>query len=471
MQWLDTVKPSSKMTCTYCKRPDEFKHQISFAYSGHEFFLFRCPNCGSLMYDPQELLYTIPKPYTKEYMEAIRMGCKYYLESGYAVDFVVQCALAAIAGCPQSQLKDHLFVDVGAGLGLASYFVKNTFDVEVVVIEPSYSGELGKEMLGMDIHNAYFEDLPAHVISKLKQKPTLLHLNSVVEHLRDPAAVIRELMERTQVDAIAAVVPDGDAIDTKVPFTALLPFLAPGDHLHLPTITGMEQFYRNLGFEHYKVRELGGLLVAVGSRFPIELPTQDAVDAAKSMFLNRLIQHENVYAAWGAAGRLLPGAVCSNDQDALKDLRRTFDARLDVAELKKALEGTDNWDVIPFNLGSAAFWLGVDRFNQGRFDDGHAWMGLVELFADRIGRDFPHYSMEPLDYKWEARIHRSHAFAAEAEGKLLAAKQSLESVIRASADTVSGPRPDKLERARKALRELKLDTCVGGASPQLPQGN
>lgn len=457
MQFLEKTEASRNIKCIYCNQVGQFPHHSSFDYIGREFALFRCPTCESLMYDPQELWYTIPKPYTAEYKEATRIGCKYYLEGGYSADFVVHCALAALGGVSASTHKDHLFVDVGAGMGLASYFVKTTCNIEVVVIEPSYSGEIGKEMLGIEIHNAYFEDLPAPVIKKLKRKPTLLHLNSVVEHLRDPAAVIRELMERTQIDAIASVVPDGDKIDPKMPFSALLPYLAPGDHLHLPTVEGMRRFYAQLGFEHCEVRDMGGLLVAVGSRFPIELPTEEVILATRDVFLRKLMKHPNAYAAYGAAGRLLPNSIFGKDPALLNELRSYFQKAIDPQKYLDLLKGsTATWDDIPFNLASISFWMGVDCFARGLNAEAYVWMDLVDAVADRIVKDLPHFAMESLDYKWEARLHRSHHVVAQAKQELAKAQQCLDSVVAAAADTVNGPRPDKIQRAKDALLQLKV---------------
>ncbi|MCW3477666.1 class I SAM-dependent methyltransferase [Limobrevibacterium gyesilva] len=452
MQWLDTRRAPAALRCTYCGTSGDFAHHTSFSYMGRDYALYCCPLCASLIYDPPDIVVAIPKPYTEAYKQNIRVGNKYYLESGYSADFIARCGLAAMSGVPQAAWKDHLFVDVGAGLGLGSYLIQSMFDIETLVIEPSYTGELGRELLGIEIHNAYFEHLPADVMARLERKPTLLHLNSVIEHLRDPGAVIRELMQRTRIEVIAAIVPDAAAIDTNASFTAMLPYLAPGDHLHLPTAEGMRRLFHGLGFAHCEVRQVGALLMAVGAQRPIASPSQAEIDAARDRFLAKLVGHPNVQVAGGAAARLLPLALATGDEALLGRIRARFAQDLDAGQLTAMVKGGGTWAEIPFHLGPTAFWLAVDAFSRHVSEAGYVWLDLVEAFAERIAVDYPPYSMQSLDFKWESRMYRAHFLAAEGRGR--AAAIWLESVVESAADAVRGARPEQVARARVALEAV-----------------
>jgi hypothetical protein len=449
MQWLDIELPPAQVQCVYCATQGSFNHWGSFDYSGQEFALFKCPACESLIYHPGGFVAPITQPYTDAYKEAIRRSIQYYFETGYSADFVTMCALFALAGVPKSQRKDHVFVDVGAGPGVGSHFVQTLFDIETLVIEPSYSGELGKKILGIEIHNAFFEELPEDVLKRLAGKPTLLHLNSVIEHLMDPGLVIRQLMERTEISAIAAVVPHAPGIDKAAAFSMMIPYLAPGDHQHLPTAEGMRRFYRSLGFPNCEVVTHGPLLVAIGSKKRIKLPTQAEMDEARDAFLGRLLDHPNQHVAMGAAARLLPLAVGHQIQPLLENLRaQMVKARVEPVRLLAVLKNPDsNWDDIPFHLPATGYWAAADALMLGSTDRALAWLDVVDAFAERMWKDHPHFAMQSVDYVWEGRLLRSNTLITQAE-------KWARTVIDSESDRVFCARAEQIQRARETLARL-----------------
>lgn len=469
MQWLETELPAAKLRCIYCATQSSFAHWGSFEHMGLEFALFKCPACESLIYNPAEFLFPITKPYSEAYKAVIRREIKYYFETGYSMDFVTMCALFAMAGVPKSLWKDHLFVDVGAGPGIGSYLIQSLFDIETLVIEPSYSGELGKEILGMNIHNAFFEELPADVLALLSRKPTLLHLNSVVEHLRDPAGVIRELMQRTEISAIAAVVPHAPGIDKTAAFSGMLPYLAPGDHQHLPTAEGMVRLFRSLGFKHCEVRPFGALLLALGSRQPVSsFPTQDEIEKTRDDFLCRLLEHPNEHVAMGAVARLLPEAVGLQKQPLLGKLRtRLAKPHLDPVRLLAILNDPDSsWDDIPFHLPTTGFWMAADASAHSDLEKGLAWLDVVDAFAERLWKDHPHLAQQSVDYLWEGRLLRANML-------IVAAEKCTQTVADSAPDHLRRARPDQLQRAQDLLLRLSAQrpasvTVLVDVKPPIP---
>lgn len=453
MQWTDADLPVADARCRYCRHQGDFPHWKSFTFENRRFSLYRCPSCASLIYVPLEILAAAQTIDLAEIARVqaghIEIGDKYYLEVGYSTDHIALCVLAALAGVPRAEQQRHAFVDIGAGFGLSSYLAHRQFGMDTITVEPSLTGYLGSQLLGLDVYPAYIEDLPASVLERLASKPTLLHLNSVIEHLREPAEVIRALIARTHIEAIAAIVPDGGAIDPNSSFAAMLPYLAPGDHLHLPTEAGMRQFFEGLGFPIFAMRRVGLLLVAVGARQPMTFPDNSEVESTRNRFLRDLTEHPNPMLAGGAAGRLLPHAVLARDEEMLIRLRQLYAERGTPQSFIARLQQGAGWNEIPFNLGPTAFWLAVDAYSTGRSAEGHAWCDLIEVCADRLVTDYPIYASQTLHLRNESRLHRAHNLAAAGEWN--AALHWVDALIGSAGDRTLGASTDQIERAQ-ALR-------------------
>ena len=461
MQWLDDKLPAARLVCMYCGTADDFPHFQSFAYLDRQFSLYRCPSCGSLAYDPPEILVEIVQPFTDAYKANSRRGINYLLDAGYSPDYIALCGLSALGGLSGEALREHIFVDVGAGIGLSSYFIDAFQGIETLAIEPSYSGHLSREILGIDSQTAFFEDLPAEVMARLEARPCLLHLNSVIEHLRDPAAVIESLLGRIQIDILAAVVPDGATIDRNVPLGIQLPYLAPGDHLHLPTRAGMERLLRRLGFAHVTVREMGGLMIAVGGRAPIRLPDQQEVEAARDLLLHRLCGHPNPRVAGGAASRLLALASPRQETALVATLRARFAAEIDPrAMLARLRTEADVWEHVPFHLAATCYWMGYGAFQEQNYPEALAWLDVSEAAATRLARDLPPYSMQAMDYHWSARLHRAHILFVTGDHE--GAENCLNAVIAAAADNVGGPRAVFVTAAEATRTAFRAHLQPGG---------
>ncbi len=452
MRFLDVARPPAIMRCVYCGAEGAFAFRHAYEYEAREFRLHACPDCGSLHYDPPETLLKVSFPYTDEYIENTRVGAKFFFEAGYYAEWTVICALAALAGVDRTQPDRVRFVDIGAGFGLSSYFVREVMGIEPVIVEPAYSGEIGARMLGLQIERAYFEDLPAEVMERMAGRACRLHLNSVVEHLADPAEPLRQAMRLVDVEAVAAIVPNGDFVDPQAPFLTMLPTLAPGDHLHLPTREGMIRFMRRLGFSHAEVIVQTGLLIAVGARRPLLMPDQAEITASADALLRRLSDHADPSIAVPALARRLHMAV----QDPLrapgdplrKSLRERLVAAIDRDALLARLSSGVPWPDIPFNIVVTAHALGRDALESNYVSDALAWFDIADPAATQIAELHPLYSGLSIDYRWTTRLLRAQALLSI--GRFSSAETVLDDVIHSSGPLAAGPGQVGEARAIKA---------------------
>jgi len=453
MQWLDRSLAPVALTCVYCGEAGEFAHVQSFDYLDRAFALYRCPGCASLHYHPPQVLVRIEYPYSDAYKENTRIGVKYFLEAGYSAELIVSCALAALAGLPKSILAERQFVDIGAGVGLSSLFVRDVCGIPPVVVEPAYMGELGTALLGLDIQRAFFEHLPDEVMTRLKARPCLLHLNSVIEHLTDPSEPLRQALAAVEVETFAAIVPDAAAVDASIPISALLPTLAPGDHLHLPTRAGMEAFMRRLGFAHVDIMQEHSLLVAVGARRPVMLPSAALVAANTDAFLHRLLEHPNHTLAIGAAARLMVREV-HNPLSLLRDRLREILAReIDRDTILARLAGDYSWDEVPFHIAPSCYALAGDALERNLMAEAIAWLDVCEQSIQRLSDDKLVYSVRAIDYVWAARLMRARVL--QIQRRFAAAGEVLRGIVAARADQRTGPSKAQIAEAETMLRQMR----------------
>ena len=400
MRWLDTKPPPCRLQCPYCGITRPFPSAMSYEHEGDVFTLYACVKCGSLIYDLSNI--DAPIVSTLEVMtpETERAN-RYTLETGFSSHYVALCGLAATPADIAGNGGNRVFVDVGAGIGMATYFAKYVLGMETLTVEPSFTGKLSSEIFGFTVHRAYFEDLPAEVLTALSGKACLLHLNSVVEHLVDPRQVLGKMISMVDVETIAMIVPDGAAVDPASPFASALPCLAPRDHRHLPTRAGMEFLLRSLGFQHYAVQTTHGLLIAVGSRNPVAVPAPRETKLAEVVFLQSLMRHPNPVVSAGAASRLLAHAFLGQDVNLTREIAGRLDIEAKCGSFLEQLRSGSLGDM-PYHLGSTSYWLGYDAFQNGRPAAALGLLALTEAFADSIAKTNPDMAMTPLEFKWAA---------------------------------------------------------------------
>jgi hypothetical protein len=456
MRWLDLTLESCFLECVYCGQSGAFPHVKSYEHSylneEETLSLYACTNCKSLIYDLHDKDVSIVS-HIDPPDGHISPETRWVFETGFSAYHVTSCALAVLPDVPDHELKGYVFLDIGAGLGMASHFVRTVFGVETVTVEPSGTGKVAHDVLGLDVHRAYFEDLPAAVLAELADKPCLLHLDSVVEHLVDPAAVLADMMSRARVEVIAALVPDGAWVDFNAPFLNVLPYLAPRDHRHLPTKFGMELLLKRLGFEHVTVEVSTGLLTGIGSRSPIHVPNERTIKLAETVFLENLKRHANPLVAGGGASRLLPMAVMNKNAELITELAALFPYEYNTGELLEKIR-TGAWDDLPFHMGTTCYWLAYSALQGGRSENALSLLRVTVAFADALVEYLPGHAQSSLEYKWAALLLESFIFAGQA--KLAEAEAPLVVILGSKSDAKQGARDTYLDQAEAALKALKV---------------
>lgn len=464
MRWLDVVRAPCGLTCAYCGETGRFAHARSFEHEDGVLSLFRCSGCRSLLYDLDGVEIPVISRSDAIGAEAMR-NARYVFETGFSARHVAMCALSALPDLAEQDLRGHVFVDIGAGLGMASYFVKRLIGMPTLTVEPSFTGKIAQDVLGLEVHRVYFEDLPETVLAPLRAAPCCLHLNSVVEHLADPFATLAQVMRRIEVRALAVVVPDADALDLDGPFVNALPYLAPRDHRHLPSRSGLERMLRRLGFAHVHVAQDSARLTAVGARAPVRPPSDRETRLAASLLLEHLLRHPEPMVAEGAASRLLPEAVLTDNAPLIATLAARFDYERDVATLLERI-ARRAWDELPFHLGPTCYWLAADALAKGRIDGALALLKVPPRFADLIVADYPHLAMSALEFKWAAVLLEANLL--RHIGSYAAAERALQSILDSQTDASAGAGAAHRATAQRELEALRAVVAMQRRGPARP---
>ena len=352
-------------------------------------------------------------------------------------------------------------------MGLGTYFVREMFGADVLAIEPSVTGRIGQRIFDIDLRPDYFEELGAEVMHRLRHQPCRVHLNSVVEHLAAPRATLQRLVADLDVETLAIVVPDAAVANPTLPFLDALPTLSPYEHLHLPTPEGMVRLLNDLGFAHHAVQSMGSLVIALGGRQQVSIPSLEDVKPLRDRFLQRLMDHPHPHVAKGAAARLLPEAVAFQQSDLLERLRDVLTADR-PGEWLTWLTADPDFDRIPFHLAATAYWLAVDATLRHQFDAALELLDVTEAFANRIATQYRQYSAQPLQYKWQARVYRSDVL--RAAGRSDEADEVLAVVLASATDTWAGPSADHLRQAQERLdRSAAERLAAADPGPRLPK--
>ena len=458
MHWLNSQEKDRTLSCAYCGYTGLFQHAMSYEHSGETLSLYTCSSCKSLAYNTADIKFPI-ETHSDAVLaqgEAISQDAwrvaRYHIEAGFSSRHVAMCALAALPDGSAASLRKFTFVDVGAGFGMASHLVKSLFGMSTVTVEPSFTGKLSNEILGLSVHRAYFEHLPPDLLAELATKPCCLHLNSVVEHLANPFVILKDMISRVKVRTLAVIVPDGDALDVKGSFVAALPFLSPRDHRHLPSKKGLDRLLRRLGFEHVHIDQEAGLLTGVGSRSPIIFPSERTIGLAEQVLLENLIRHPNRFVAEGGVSRILPIAVTNKNDALMADLRARlpYESQVD-AYLKRIADRS--WDDLPFHLGPSCYWLALHAFISGRPDGALSLLDVTVAFADLIAGDYPELAMTSVEFKWAAFLLKGNILSSQTRGD--AAKAALNEILASRSDAMYGARTLYIDQAQAALSALQ----------------
>ncbi|MDZ4791546.1 MAG: hypothetical protein SGJ17_10150 [Hyphomicrobiales bacterium] len=384
MSWLDVTRGPIDWHCVYCGDKGELPHHSSYVFNDFTYHLHKCPGCESLIYNPAAMG---PGFGLRPDETETRIGSKYYFEVAYSAYFTPLWALATIPDIGVADLKNYNFLDIGAGNGLGSYTIRELFDINVLPVEPSLTGECAREVFGLPVVRKYFEDIEEDLLAQLKSKPCLVHLDAVIEHLNNPRMLLQNLMSSLDIEVLSGLVPDGDGILRDEPFATSVPFLAPSDHVHLPSVAGMDKLFADLGFPFRHVIQVSKLLIVIGSKKPIIPPSDQRVRIATDLVLERLAQHPNPMVSGGAASRLLIDAVGKRKHERIEHFSKQLLPNFKPEVLVRQLQENRPWMEIPFYCSNLSYWVAFEIFAAGRYAEALPYLDVIEVFAERIVRD------------------------------------------------------------------------------------
>ncbi len=455
MSWSNEQRDDLELHCVYCNTRGAFPHFASYEFFNSAFHLHRCPVCRSLIYDPRAMGPLFGKSQDES---GSLMGTKYYFESAYSAFFTVRCALSAIPELPLEELKNYNFLDIGAGNGLGSYIVRELFDINVQAVEPSLTGEAAKRLFGLPVERKYFEEIDESLLKKLRSKPCLVHLDAVIEHLNNPRNLLKELVSNLDIEVLSALVPDGATVSKADPFTVSVQILSPCDHVHLPTPEGMDKLFADLGFPFRHVFKHSKLFIMIGSKKPVSPPSDQRVQIATDLTLERLAQHQDPSVSHGAAARMLIDAIGKRKLARIDYLKSRFFSDFRPEIILDKLKSKRPWDEIPFYSGALAYWLAVDLAYNNRWEEAFPYLDVTETYAARLTREYPQLAMEAQLYKWEGRMFRAHIL--KIFERLEEAQDLLQSVVDSTSDRFAPASDEVITRARHALAELSASQAA-----------
>jgi SAM-dependent methyltransferase len=216
--------------------------KVNLGYD-EEFDLEECPTCRVRYLNPMPTQSQLSSFYQPQYY-----GSDWYKQLGLGMAF----ARSALKG-----LKPGRFLDIGCGLG---YFIKGVADNSAWVTSGmEFSDEAARyarDELGLDVAAGDLSD---------RQWPDqafdYIHIRNVLEHVTDPAALLKECRRIIKPDGtLHLLVPNGP-IDSE----DLIKFyrkekrapLSPSGHLFFFSPASLEQLFRDAGFEIRRSRTYG----------------------------------------------------------------------------------------------------------------------------------------------------------------------------------------------------------------------
>ena len=253
-----------------------------------------CPACGAA--GPHRPVLTVPNPYVAgdiicfarcgacsslvaaagrfiEYTDDDGLNpavWRHYLHIGAGIDFMVR---------PIERIRTDgaapSLLDVGCGFGFTLDYWRRMTGAEVVGVEPSQYGRMGRDMLGVPIHIALLSDVPA-----LREKRSEIVFSSeVIEHVPDPAAFIAELRSHLAPGGtLVLTTPRAEFVQPNSAFSILLAVLSPGLHKLIFSAPALEALLRAAGFAHVLLEAQAERLVAFAADGPLSVrPVDEAL--------------------------------------------------------------------------------------------------------------------------------------------------------------------------------------------------
>ncbi|MEA3189450.1 MAG: hypothetical protein QOD77_32 [Thermoplasmata archaeon] len=265
LRWARSKAPKPAGGCPACgdATPKPQVLSVASVLDQGRLDLYACP-CGSVYFHPFRLpAYDQGAEAASDYF-AQESGLQHYVEWGAGISFMVDLVATARAARPFRSM-----LEVGCGYGLALDAARRLWGTAVVGCEPGYFGREGRARLGLDIHHAYVQDVPA-----LHGRTfDFVFCSEVIEHVSTPVDLARLLGDYLAPDGLLVLTtPNAQVADSGSDLATLVPNLSPGYHVLLFGADSLAGLLRRAGFAHVVVLPRNDRLIAFASRKPFATP-------------------------------------------------------------------------------------------------------------------------------------------------------------------------------------------------------
>jgi SAM-dependent methyltransferase len=251
---------SEKIVCPVCRSESHAPSKASSEFKGKIYNFYACQACQSLV--------SVPPPevdYTEHTSDEISLRA--YVELNCSIDSLALNVMRVVGPKRGGRL-----IDVGCGFGFSCDIAKRIAGWEVVGVEPSYYGELGAKMLGLNVVREYVDE--NHPVAQSKYD--IFHASEVIEHVDDPlkfASLAKKLLAPGGVAVMTT--PLAEELESDVGDAIRYAMLSPSAHGFLFTRDAIIKLFHEAGFTHV-VDEMRGTSIAIyASDQPITLHEVD----------------------------------------------------------------------------------------------------------------------------------------------------------------------------------------------------
>ena len=240
------------MKCPVCGQADKVGHLKSFTYFSQAYEVKSCTRCDIWFYDP------FPTPDYKNDLSN-EFSLRHYLETFAGIE--------SITGISENFFSNYAGeskngLEIGAGFGFASHYLRSLHHVEMTSYEPSDYGTKGKELLGIPIISDYFRR------EEGKHYDFCITME-VLEHIEKPVDFLMEIQQSlNNRGKVLLTTPNKNAVDFTRMYPVDLSLLSPGMHTILFSDASLKQILLRAGFSHVQVKLRDTTLYAIASNEP-----------------------------------------------------------------------------------------------------------------------------------------------------------------------------------------------------------
>lgn len=236
IQYLQLQSNQMIVSCPICKIKDEkyFLCKVNLV-NQTEYDLIECSHCGLIYFNPMPTDEQLQRYYAPDYFNFNR--------------YQDEAKGAQIAKRLMSIGERGKFLDIGCALGYFIYSIKQHSDWEVYGIEYSEEAvQFAREKLRLDVKQGELQD-----IGFPDQFFDYIHMNNVLEHVRNPFGLLREARRIIKNDGrLFLSVPNGyNDSRNLIHFyqTEYLPAKSPSGHIYFFQKRTLFTLFNQIGFK------------------------------------------------------------------------------------------------------------------------------------------------------------------------------------------------------------------------------